>query len=471
VVVGAGPNGLAAAITLARAGLEVEVLEAEAAPGGGARSAALTLPGFVHDPCATVMSLVTVSPFLRTVDWPGHGVAFAAPEAPVGHALAPGRSVLLERSVDGTAHGIGLDGRAWRRIFVPLMDAGEALMPWLLGPPLRPTRHPVAQARFGLPALLPLTTLARLAFRGPEARALLAGIAAHGMVPLTSLASAGPGLLLALSAHLTGWPVVSGGTGRLTEALVAELTGLGGTVTTSRRITSLDDLPPARATLLDLAPRGVLEVAGDRLPARYRRRLERFRYGPGSSKVDWALSGPIPWADPALARAGTVHLGGTLAEVTAAEAAVHRGRIADRPFVILVQATRFDPTRAPEGRHTAWAYCHVPNGSAEDAADRIEAQVERFAPGFRDLILARATRTARDIEADDPNAVGGDIGAGAMSLRQLLARPTLDLDPWSTPVRGLYLCSASTSPGGGVHGMCGQLAARSALRREFGIRA
>ncbi len=472
VVVGSGPNGLAAAITLARAGLSVRVYEAAATPGGGMRSAELTLPGFVHDVCSTVIATALVSPFMATVDFARHGVEYVQPELPVGHALDD-RAVLLHRSIDATAEGLGRDGGAYRRLMGPLVrDAADGrLLPSVLGPVLRVPRHPIAMARFGVPALASTTGLARLAFRDAPTRALLAGLSAHAMVPLRGPATASFGLVLGLSAHLVGWPVVRGGMQRFADALVAELRSLGGEVITGHEVTSLGELPAARAVLLDLTPRQVAPIAGDRLPDRYRRALRRFRYGPGVCKVDWALSDPIPWRSAELALAGTVHLGGTIEEVEAAERAVHRGHHPERPFVLLVQATVADPSRAPEGRHTAWAYAHVPNGSPADISDQIEAQIDRFAPGFRDTILARSVRTAPELEAYDANYVGGDINGGLQDLPQLLARPTLRWDPYATPVKGLYMCSSSTPPGGGVHGMSGYHAARSALRREFGMRA
>jgi len=340
-------------------------------------------------------------------------------------------------------------------------------MPAILGPLLRVPRHPLVMARFGLPAIAPVTTLGKVLFREPPARTLLAGLSAHAMLPLRQPATASFGLVLGMSAHQVGWPVVRGGTARLAEAMVATLESLGGEVITDTPIRSLTDLPPARATLFDVTPRQLVGIAGDRLPARYRRALERFRYGPGACKVDWALSEPIPWRTPELATAGTIHLGGVVDELEAAERAVHAGRVADRPFVLLVQATVADRSRAPDGKHTAWAYAHVPNGSHADISDRIEAQIERFAPGFRDVVLARSVRTASELEAYNMNYVGGDINGGLQHLPQLVARPTLRRDPYSTPVRGLYLCSTSTPPGGGVHGMSGYLAARSALRREY----
>jgi len=474
IVVGSGPNGLAAAITLARAGRSVVVYEAAASPGGGTRSAALTLPGYVHDVCSAIHGVALASPFFRTVDLAARGVTWIEPGAPAAHPFDDGRAVILERDVRATADGLdalgGSDGRAWRRLFGPLVASAERLFPELLGPVLhvpRP-RGVVPLARFGLPALLPASRLATAAFRGDAARALFGGLAAHSMVALDRAATASFGLVLGTVAHAYGWPMARGGSGAVADALVAELRSLGGEVVTDRRIASLAELPAAAAIVLDVTPRQVVAIAGDRLPAGYRQRLERFRYGPGVFKLDWALEGPIPWRDPAVSRAATVHLGGRLEEIRSAEADVAAGRHPERPYVLLVQHTLFDPSRAPAGRHTAWAYCHVPNGSTVDMTERIEAQIERFAPGFRDLVLARSARDSRSMETYDENAVGGDINGGLQDLGQLIFRPTPRLDPYATPSRGLYLCSSSTPPGGGVHGMSGYLAARSVLRREFG---
>jgi phytoene dehydrogenase-like protein len=470
IVVGSGPNGLAAAITLARAGLAVRVYEGAATAGGGLRSAELTLPGFVHDPCATVVATAVMSPFFGTLDLADLGVELDHPPVPAAHVVAPGRIALLHRSVEETAAELGRDGAAWRRLFEPLARGADQLMPWILGPVPRPTRHLATAARFGPPALLPAVALARLAFREEPARALLGALAAHAVVPLESAGSAAPGLVLATAAHAVGWPVIRGGSQRLVDALVADLHRLGGEVVTSAPVARLADLPPVRATVLAVTPRQLLSLAGDRLPAAYARRLESFRYGPGACKVDWALAGPIPWRDPELARVGTVHLGGTLAQVAVAERSVAAARLPRRPFVILVQATVMDPSRAPAGRHTAWAYTHVPHGSDVDVAGAIEREVERAAPGFRDVVLARHVSTAAALEAYNPNYVGGDIGGGLATLPQVFARPVLARDPYRTPLPGVYLGSSSTPPGGGVHGMGGFHAARSALRHEFGIR-
>ncbi len=469
IVVGGGPNGLAAAITLARAGRGVRLYEAAETVGGGVRSAALTLPGFVHDPCAAVHPLALASPFFRSLDLARRGLAWVQPEAPVAHALEPGRSVVLPRDLDDEGLDAVLgprDAAAWRRMFGPLARECERLMPAILAPVLRLPRHPLLMARLGARAALPATGLARLAFRDPPARALLAGLAGHSMLPLSAPLSGSFAVVLGTLAHAVGWPLARGGSGAIAAALEAEARSLGVEIVTGHRVASLAELPPARAVVLDLTPRQVVALAGDRLPARYRRALERFRYGPGVFKVDWALEGPIPWRDPATSRAATVHLGGTLGEVARSEAAVAlgAGRLAERPFVLLVQPTLADPSRAPAGRHVAWAYCHVPSGATADMTAAIEAQVERFAPGFRDVILARATRDAQAMEAHDANYVGGDINGGLADWRQLLFRPVVRWNPYTTPVPGLYLGSSSTPPGGGVHGMGGVLAARAALR-------
>jgi len=470
IVVGSGPNGLAAAITLARAGRSVVVYEAKATIGGGMRSGELTLPGFVHDICSTVQGTSTASPFFRDLDLARFGVELIDPPAPLAHPLDGGRVAVLEPSVADTATGLGDDGAAYRRLMGPLVRDADKVMDLVLGPIFRTPRHPIAAARFGLPALRSAVGLARSRFKGDAARALLGGVSAHSMLELDRPVTASFGLVLAITAHAYGWPVVRGGTQRLADGLADELRSLGGEIVTDHPVTSLADLPPARANLFDTSPRALAAIAAGRLPGGYRRRLEGFRYGPGIVKVDWALSEPIPWQAEGAARAGTVHVGGSLDEIRFAEAEVHRGRHPERPFVLVVQPSRFDPSRAPDGRHTGWAYCHVPSGSTVDMSARIEAQVERFAPGFRDTILARSVRLPAEIEADNANYIGGDINGGLQDLRQLFTRPVARLDPYSTPSRGIYLCSSSTPPGGGVHGMCGVWAARSVLRREFGER-
>jgi phytoene dehydrogenase-like protein len=466
VVVGSGPNGLSAAITMAREGLSIRVIEASSTIGGGTRTAPLTSPGFLHDICSAVHPFAVASPFLRSVPLAEHGLVLIHPPAPLAHPIDDGRTAMLERSIEDSGHSLGSDATAYGRLMGPFIGRADDLFADLIGP-LKPPKHPMLAARFGLRAIQPVTRLARSWFVDEPAKALLAGLAAHSILPLEFWATSAVGLVLGLAGHAVGWPIVRGGSQNLAEALASYLRSLGGEITTGWRVESLDELPPSRAVLLDVTPRQVVRLAGDRLPSGYVRRLDRFRYGAGVFKLDWALSGPIPWRSGDCARAGTVHLGGTLDEVAASEAAIGHGQHPERPFVLLSQPSLFDPTRAPEGRHTGWAYCHVPNGSTVDMTDRIEAQVERFAPGFRDLILARHAMSTSDFEAYNANYIGGDINGGAQDLRQLFTRPVPRLDPYSTPVSGLYLCSSSTPPGGGVHGLCGHYAARAALRHLF----
>jgi phytoene dehydrogenase-like protein len=466
VVVGAGPNGLAAAITIAREGRSVLLIEGEQTIGGGTRSAELTLPGFVHDVCSAIVPLAVASPFFASLTLDGHGLEFIHPRAALAHPLDDGSVALLDRSVDATARGLGEDHRSYRRLMEPLVDRADALLSDVLGP-LRVPRHPFVLARFGLSGIKSLRGLASR-FDGQAAQALLAGIAAHSMLPLDRAPSAAVALVLGMLAHTAGWPMARGGSQRIADALTTHLRSLGAEIVTGRWVGSLDDLPPSRAVLLDVTPRQVLGIAGHRLPPGYRRSLERFRYGPGVFKVDYALDGPVPWKAEECSWAGTVHLGGTLEEIAAAEEIVAQGEHPERPLVLLAQQSLFDPTRAPDGKHTLWAYCHVPHGSPVDMTDRIEDQIERFAPGFRDRVLARSVMSPADLERHNPNYVGGDINGGLQSLLQTFARPTLRPVPYSTPLRGLYLCSSSTPPGGGVHGMCGYHAARAALRGALG---
>jgi phytoene dehydrogenase-like protein len=463
VVVGAGPNGLAAAIEMACAGLSVRVLEAADTVGGGARSAELTLPGFVHDVCSAIHPLGIASPFFRSLPLADHGLEWVEPPAALAHPFDDGGAALLARSPDAAMPTLGEDDERWRRLFAPLVRDPESLLDEILAP-LHVPAHPLTLARFGLRALLPATTVARRSFRGARARGLFAGLAAHSMLPLERPASAAFGLMLGLLGHAVGWPFPRGGSQALSDALASYLRSLGGEIETGRRVESLAELGETRLVVLDVTPRGLLELAGDRLPDRYRRRLERYRYGPGVFKLDWALAGPIPWRADECSRAATVHLGATLEEIAASEAAPAQNRIAERPYVLLAQQSLFDPTRAPAGRHTAWAYCHVPNGSSVDMTEQVESQVERFAPGFRERILARSALGPADLERSNPNYVGGDINGGLADLRQLLTRPVARWSPYSTPLPGVFLCSASTPPGGGVHGMCGFHAARAALR-------
>jgi phytoene dehydrogenase-like protein len=467
VVVGAGPNGLAAAIVLAQAGLAVRVLEAADTVGGGARSAELTLPGFVHDVCSAVHPLGVASPFFRTLPLAEHGLEWIDPPAALAHPFDDGTAVLLERSPEAAAAVLLADASRWRKLFAPLVRDAEPLLEDVLGP-LHVPAHPLALARFGARAAPPATMLARLAFRGEKARGVFAGLSAHSMLRLDRPPSAAFGLMLGLLAHAVGWPYPQGGSQRISDALASYLRSLGGEIEPGHRVESLAELGETRPVLLDVTPRGLLELAGDELPARYRRGLEKYRYGPGVFKLDWALDGPIPWRAGECAHAATVHLGASLQEIAASEAAPARREIPERPYVLLAQQSLFDPTRAPAGQHTAWAYCHVPSGSTVDMTERIEAQVERFAPGFRERILARSALGPAEIERYNPNYVGGDINAGAATLSQLFTRPVARVSPYTTPLPGVFLCSASTPPGGGVHGMCGYHAARAALRQLSG---
>lgn len=469
IIVGSGPNGLAAAVTMSAAGLRVLVLEGAQAPGGGCRTEELTIPGFRHDVCSAAHPLAVASPFFRRFDLAARGVRLVFPEVQFAHPLDGGRSAVATRSLRDTAARLGPDAAAYRRTAGRLAAAGQELGSVVLSPLAGPPRHPGLLAVLGLYGLWPASALART-LRTEEARALLAGCAAHAMRPLTAPSTAAVGLMFEALAHAGGWPVAEGGSQRITGAMVAAIEAAGGTVETGRWVRSLDELPPAPAILLDVTPRALAAIAGAALPDRYREALHRYRYGPGVCKVDFALSGPVPWASDGCRRAGTVHVGGTLAEVADSEAEVAAGRHPQSPFVLVVQAGAADPYRAPAGRQTLWAYCHVPPGSDVDMTPRIRAQIERFAPGFGDLVLAQHTTTAAGEEAANPNYVGGNIAAGAQTLRQLVFRPVPRWNPYRTPIRGVYLCSAATPPGPGVHGRSGELAALTALRDVFGIR-
>lgn len=468
VVVGSGPNGLAAAVVMGAAGLRVLVMEGSSVPGGGCRTEELTLPGFLHDVCSAAHPLAVASPFFARFGLEERGVRLATPEVQYAHPLDGGRAGAVVRSVAGTADSLGADSGAYRRTYARLVENAEPLVGMALSPLRRVPPRPGQLAGFAAGSLLPASLLARR-FVTDEARALLAGAAAHAMLPLDRPPAAGVGLLLATLAHSAGWPVVEGGSHAIVEAMVDAVEAQGGEVATGAWVRSLHDLPPAPAVLLDVTPRALVGMAGPRLPTRYRRALSRFRYGPGVCKVDFALSGPVPWAAEACRRAGTLHLGGTFEEIARSEAEVAAGRHPGSPYVLAVQPGVVDRSRAPEGGHTLWSYCHVPAGSAVDMAEAVTDQIERFAPGFRDLVLARHVLTAEAEEAHNPNYVGGDIASGAQTLRQTLGRPTLRWNPYRTPVSGLYLCSSSTPPGPGVHGRCGELAALCALRDVFGI--
>lgn len=465
VVVGSGPNGMAAAIRLAQGGHSVTVVEAQDTVGGAARSMELTLPGFVNDFGSAILPLGVASPFLRGLPLESHGVEWIHPEAPLAHPLDDGSAAVLYRSVDATAEGLGDDGQTYQKIMGPFARNWEALTDDLLAP-LRPPGHPLLMARFGLYGLRSASSLASR-FRAAPARALIGGLAAHSFLPLTRRPSAAFALMLGMLGHGVGWPFPRSGTQCFTDALVSYFRSLDGQIVTGSPVHSLDDLPETRATVYDVTPRQLLSIAGAKLSGMYRRQLERYRYGPAVFKLDYALSGPIPWTADACRLAGTVHLGGTFEDVAASEAAVWRGQAPENPFVLLAQQSLFDPSRAPEGKQTAWAYCHVPNGCTEDMTDRIEAQIERFAPGFRDLVLDRHVLSPAGLECRDANLVGGDINGGVQDLWQQYTRPAIKPVPYTTPIRNLYLCSSSTPPGGGVHGMCGYFAAEAALKRSF----
>jgi phytoene dehydrogenase-like protein len=463
VVIGSGPNGLAAAIAMAREGASVLVLEGAAEIGGGTRTAELTLPGFHHDVCSACHPMGILSPFFRSLPLEQHGLRWVKPPVSVAHPLDDQPAVLLRRPLSDTARGLGVDGPAYERLLAPFLVDPHGFLADILGPARIP-RHPLRLLRFAVQALRSAGGLARGRFRGERARALFAGCAAHASLPLDRLTTAAFGLVFCLTGHIEEWPVAEGGSAALARALAGVLASFGGRIETGRRVRSLADVPPSRVLLFDTSPAQLASVAEAVLPAGYVRRLRRFRYGPGVFKIDWALDGPIPWNDPAVLQASTVHLGGTLDEVAAAEAGVWRGEHPERPFVLLCQQSLFDRSRAPEGKHTGYAYCHVPAGSTTDRTDAIERQVERFAPAFRQRILARHVMTTADFERYNPSFVGGAITGGVADLGQLFTRPVARWNPYTTPNPRIFLCSSSTPPGGGVHGMCGSFAARAALR-------
>ena len=467
VVVGSGPNGLSAAIELARNGRSVTVVEANDTIGGGCRSAELTLPGFVHDLCSAFHPMGAASPFFRSLELGSLGLEWIEPPLALAHPLDDGTAIVLSRSLDETARGLGSDGRAWRRLVAQLVQHWPDLATDALGPLIKIPHHPLVLARLGLPGLLSARLLARRAFVTERARALFAGLAAHSMMPLDAPLSASFGLMFAVTTHVASWPIARGGSQRIADALVAKLGSLGGAVMTRTRVRDIRDLDTARAYLFDTTPRQLDRIAGARLSNGYRGRIARFRSGPGVFKLDYALDGPVPWRARDCLRAGTVHLGGTLDEIAESEEDVARGRVPEHPFVLVGQQSLFDRSRAPAGKETLWAYCHVPNGSAVDMTGRIEAQLERFAPGFHDRVLARSAMGPAAIEEHNENYLGGDIGGGESSALQLFGRPVLSFDPYATSARDIFLCSSSTPPGGGVHGMCGYHAARSALRQAL----
>lgn len=470
VVVGSGPNGLAGAITLARAGLAVRVYEQASTVGGGTRSAELTLPGFRHDVCSAAHPLALASPFMQTVDLARHGVHFRHAPYPFAHPLDGGRAGIVHRDVNATAADLGRSAAAYERLMGPVVRDWKQVVPQVLAPlrPPVPVHRWPALTRLGLRSAMPASWITRR-LEDDRAAAIIAGCAAHPILPLASLPTGPFGVLLALLAHAVGWPVVEGGSQGIADGLVAELETLGGEVVVDTEVTDLRQLPAAKIILLDVAPTALPRLAPGRLPASYLRWLRGYKYGSGVCKIDYALAGPVPWTNEEVRRAGTVHLGGTWQEIAASERDTAAGRHPQRPYVLTVQPGTADPTRAPAGQDTFWAYCHVPNGSAVDMSPQVDAQIERFAPGFGDLVLARRVTTAAEEQVYNPNYVGGDISTGATTVRQLLLRPTPQWDPYPTPITATYLCSAATPPGPGVHGMCGYHAARSALRRELGL--
>lgn len=467
VVIGSGPNGLTAAICLAQNGLSVLIVEAAQEVGGGVRSAELTLPGFVHDVCSAIHPLALGSPFFRRLPLDKFGLEFIQPPASLAHPLDDGTAVLLVKSIEETASNLDVDGEKYKRLVEILAKNWTAIAPDVLAP-LQIPQNPFLMFGFGLKAFSSAKGLANHYFSGTRARAMFAGNAAHSMIPLEDIPSAAFGLVLLLLAHAVGWGFPKGGTGKISAALKDYFLSLGGKIELNNRVENVDDLPASRVVLFDITPRQIIRIAGHRLPDSYRKRLETYKYGAGVFKMDFALSEPIPWKAKECAEAGTVHLGGTFEEIAASERAHGNGRVSEKPFVLVAQNSLFDQTRAPSGKHTAWAYCHVPNDSTIDMTQRIENQIERFAPGFSDCVLAKAVKTPADLERYNANYIGGDINGGAGILSQIFTRPIAKINPYAMPSKGLYICSSSTPPGGGVHGMCGFHAAKTALSEEFG---
>jgi len=464
IVIGAGPNGLAAAIEIARAGRRVRLYEGHSSVGGGCRSAELTLPSFIHDVCSAVQPLAASSPFFTQLPLEKYGLEFVYPPSALAHPFDDGTALIIDRSLDVTAERLGKDGPSYRGVFAPLVNAWDGLAGDLLGP-LGIPRHPFAMARFGLSGIRSAKGFAEAKFQQDKTRALFAGMAAHSFLSLDWAGTTAFGLVLGVLAHAAGWPIVRGGSQKLSDALAAHLTELGGEIVTDHRVASLTELPNARAILCDVTPRQLVSIASDALTSTFRRRLERYRYGPAAFKMDWALNAPVPWKAAECKTAATVHLGGSFGEILTSEWNATHGKHSERPFVLIAQPSLFDSTRAPAGQHTLWAYCHVPNGSTVDMSNAIERQIERFAPGFRDCILARSVITPAEFERYNPNLIGGDINGGIQDLAQMFLRPTARM--YSTSKEGLYLCSSSTPPGGGVHGLCGFHAARLALRKNL----
>lgn len=467
IIVGSGPNGLSAAIVLQKAGLSVLLLEAKDTPGGGLRSAELTLPGYVHDICSAVHPLAALSPFFKTLPLEQHGLEYIYPEISAAHPFDDGTAAFLKGSVEDTAARLGIDKEAYLNLMDPLVRSWPVIVDDILGP-LKFPKHPLDMASFGLKALRSAASMAG-EFKGKEARGLWAGMAAHSMQALSNTATSAVGMVLLASGHLQGWPIARGGSQSIADALSSIFIELGGEIGTGVYVKTMSDIPPSKIILFDLTPKQVLSIASGRFSPVYKWQLQRYRYGMGVFKIDWALNAPIPFTAPECLNAGTVHLGGTYEEISGTEKQTSKGQHPEKPFVLLAQQSLSDPGRAPEGKHTAWAYCHVPNGSGLDMTEAIERQVERFAPGFREIILARHTMNTRDMELYNPNYIGGDIAGGNTDVGQLFTRPALRFSPYRTSAKGIYICSSSTPPGGGVHGMCGYHAARQALKDVFKI--
>ncbi len=467
IVVGSGPNGLAAAILMQQKGLSVLVIEGKQTIGGGLRSAELTLPGYLHDICSAIHPMAAASPFFETLPLNDHGLEYIYPAIDAAHPFDNGRAAILKRSIEETAGLLGADRQAYLNLMQPLVNDWPSIAPDVLGP-LHYPKHPIAMARFGLSALTSATHLAKR-FKTPEAKGLFAGMAAHAIEPLTNLATSAIALVLMISAHVKGWPIPKGGSNKIADALASLFISLGGKIETGFYIRSMEQLPSAHAVLFDVTPRQLLDIAGHRFSSIYKWQLQRYRYGMGVFKIDWALDAPIPFAAEACRQAGTIHLGNTFAEIADYERQIWSGKTLGKPFVLLAQPSIFDPSRAPQGKHTAWAYCHVPFGSVTNMTAAVENQVERFAPGFKETILAKHTMNTAQMEEYNPNYIGGDINGGVIDIRQLFTRPALRWSPYKTSAKGIYICSSSTPPGGGVHGMCGYHAAKRALKDVFEI--
>lgn len=463
-VIGSGPNGLAAAIELAKKGASVLVVESRDTPGGGTRSLELTEPGFVHDVCSAIHPMGVASPFMTSLPLAEHGCEWIQPCFPAAQPIEGDRAAIQERDIAATADRLGKDGKSWRRLFEPLVRDAPKLYRQLLGPLSFP-RYPIAMARFGLKALRSARRLAFSKFKTEEARALFAGHAAHSVQPLENTATSAIALMLCTTAHHVGWPIAKGGSGKIAEALVSILRSHGGEIVCRSPVESIEQLPKAKAHLFDTSPGRMAKICGDRLPAGYRKKLGKFRHGPGVFKVDWALSDPIPWRNAECGEASTVHVGGTFDQVAESESDAWNGKHSEKPFTLVAQPTCFDPSRAPAGKHIAWGYCHVPHGSDQDMVEAIESQIERYAPGFRDCVIARHTFSTSEMEAYNSNYVGGDVVGGVADLRQLFTRPVARINPYTTPAKDIFICSASTPPGAGVHGMCGFHAAKAAAKR------